>query len=106
MRRLSALLFGVELDPTPQVQRRGLPVEMRWAGETVWVGQMYLDMPPLEMVPDVCERASKECFGSSGGSYQWWPLHGRTHPNDFTGYPAIIGDPTTWIMVIDVKKLN
>jgi len=104
MRRLRQLIWGqAEPNPPgPRPVRRGVPVEMRWAQETVWVGVMDLDLPPLEMVPEMMRRASNECFPASSES--WWPLHNRTHPNDFTGYPAVMGDPSTWIMVVDVKK--
>jgi len=89
-----------DLDPIPI--RRGLPVELRRADEIVWAGEMDLDMPPLEMVPDVLLRASYKCFPDS--SAKWFALKNRNHPNDHTGYAAIPGDPTTWVMVIEVGR--
>lgn len=85
-----------------QVFRRGQAAEIQWAGETLWVGEMNLDLPPTKMVPEMLERASSELWPS--GKQKLDSLRGGTHPNDFTGYPTTPGKVETWRMVIDVKK--
>jgi len=103
IRNWKAWLLGVrELDPRPVPN--GVPTEVRWGGEVVWRGDMDNDLAPNQMVPDVLERAAFQNFPD--GRQCWKTVHGRYHPNDFTGYPAVPGDPKSWIVVVDVMKCN
>jgi hypothetical protein len=47
-------------------------------------------------------RAASELWPC--GKIQLRSVHGRTHPNDFSGEPTIIGRPDTWRMIVDVVK--
>lgn len=80
----------------------GQTTELRLAGKTIWTGQMDLDLPPNSMVPDMLTRAASELWPC--GQIQLRSVHGRTHPNDFSGEPTIIGRPDTWRMIVDVVK--
>lgn len=82
---------------------RGVPVELRWAGEVVWIGEINNDLPPWEMIPEMLQRASSS---AKDNDFKWQTKldRNKVHPNDFSGYCTIPGNRETWRMIVDVKK--
>lgn len=63
-------------------------------------GDMNLDLQPVNMVPEMLNRAALELWPC--GLVRFRTVIGRTHPNDFSGEPTVIGKPETWRLIVDV----